>query len=227
DDLDELKAALHPDDLANFLKLCMALHILIKNMLLDCDIIEADHLLREYCTELIQLYGSSCIKPNHHYATHIATFVRNFGPLHDFWTFLYEWLNKVLKSFKTDNHSGGKLETTFLAEFHRMSQSSHLTYSLLQHGADSFPAEVMEIMFKSSCEERGTVAGLAALSKNLDEEHVDGNKEYTLSPRCERKWMSIDTNLLLAKTLNFSSPQTPVYCQFNRPTVSGSIPISK
>ena len=73
-------------------------------------------------------------------------------------------------------------------------------YSLLQHGADSFPAEVAEIMLKSSCEEYGTVAGLAALSKDLDEEHVDsksviadtpmhlldenwlGNKEYALSP---------------------------------------------
>lgn len=73
-------------------------------------------------------------------------------------------------------------------------------YSLLQHGADSFPTEVAEIMLKSSCEERGTVAGLAALSKDLDEEHVDGksimrtdipylfdenwlgNKEYALSP---------------------------------------------
>lgn len=55
DDLDELKAALHPDDLANFLKLCMALRILIKNTLLDCDIIEADCLFHEYCTELIRV----------------------------------------------------------------------------------------------------------------------------------------------------------------------------
>ena len=38
---------------------------------------------------------------------------------------------------------------------------------------DSFPAEVVEIMLESSCEEHGTVAGLAALSKDL-EEHADG-----------------------------------------------------
>jgi hypothetical protein len=39
--------------------------------------------------------------------------------------------------------------------------------------------------------------------------------------------MSIDTNLLLAKTLNFSSPQTPVYCQFNHPIVPCSIPLNR
>ena len=55
DDLDELKPALHPDDPANFLKLCMALRILVKHTLLDHDISEADRLLREYCTELIQV----------------------------------------------------------------------------------------------------------------------------------------------------------------------------
>ena len=55
DDLDNLKPALHPDDPANFLKLCMALCILIKHMLLDCNIVGADRLLREYCTELIRV----------------------------------------------------------------------------------------------------------------------------------------------------------------------------
>ncbi|KAG1722490.1 uncharacterized protein EDB91DRAFT_1240213 [Suillus paluster] len=37
-----------------------------------------------------KLYGSAAIKPNHHYATHITNCVRNFGPLHNFWTFLFE-----------------------------------------------------------------------------------------------------------------------------------------
>ncbi|KAG1879202.1 hypothetical protein F4604DRAFT_1679619 [Suillus subluteus] len=33
------------------------------------------------------LYGSSVIKPNHHYATHVGDRVRSIGPLHNFWTF--------------------------------------------------------------------------------------------------------------------------------------------
>ncbi|KAF8431513.1 hypothetical protein L210DRAFT_961386 [Boletus edulis BED1] len=135
----------------------MALCIVVKHTLLDSDIVEADRLLCEYCTELIQLP-------------------------HDIGTFLYEQLNKVLKSFKPNNHLGGGLEMTFFTKFHCMSQSSHLMYSLLQHGANSFPVEVVEIMLKSSCEEHGMVVGLAALSRDLDEKHIDSNKEYALSP---------------------------------------------
>ncbi|KAI6029294.1 hypothetical protein BKA83DRAFT_4047631, partial [Pisolithus microcarpus] len=92
--------SLHPDDPANFLKLSMAIRIL--------------------------LYGTGIIKPNHHYATHVADCTCNFGPLHDFWTFLFERLNKVLKSFKANNHSNGELETTFFKEFHRTCETSRL-----------------------------------------------------------------------------------------------------
>ncbi|KAG1810292.1 uncharacterized protein HD556DRAFT_1223274, partial [Suillus plorans] len=74
----------------------------------------------------VSLYGSATIKPNHHYATHVADCVRNFGPLHDFWTFLFERLNKVLKSFKTNNHADGELETTFFHEFQKTCQTSRL-----------------------------------------------------------------------------------------------------
>ncbi|KAG1727629.1 hypothetical protein EDB19DRAFT_1642914, partial [Suillus lakei] len=101
--LDDLKFSLHPDDPGNFLKLCYALRILVQH-----------------------LYGSAAIKPNHHYATHIADCVRNFGPLHGFWTFLFEQLNKVLKSFKTNNHVDGELETTFFHEFQQTCQTSRL-----------------------------------------------------------------------------------------------------
>ncbi|KIJ06688.1 hypothetical protein PAXINDRAFT_158658 [Paxillus involutus ATCC 200175] len=171
----EMKFSLHPDDPANFLKLSGALRLLVQNSITNQDIDRADLLIREYCTELITLYGSSCLKPNHHYACHTATYARNFGPLNGFWTFLFERLNKVLKSFKTNNHASGELETTFFNEFHRTCQSSRLTYSLLRMPNDSLPSEVAEIMLKATSEERGTVAGLAALSKELDEAQADAH----------------------------------------------------
>ncbi|KAI6036714.1 hypothetical protein BKA83DRAFT_4041526, partial [Pisolithus microcarpus] len=99
---------LHPNDPANFLKLLLAIHILIKHTITDNDI------------------EMSVIKPNHHYATHIGDCAHNFGPLHDFWTFLFKRLNKVLKSFKANNHSNGELETTFFKEFHRTCETSRL-----------------------------------------------------------------------------------------------------
>lgn len=52
--------------------------------------------------------------------------VRNYGPLREFWTFLFERLNKVLKSYKTPNHAGGELETSFFREFMRTVQQSRL-----------------------------------------------------------------------------------------------------
>ncbi|KAG1822044.1 uncharacterized protein BJ212DRAFT_1297293 [Suillus subaureus] len=97
----------------------------------------------------IRLYGSSVIKPNHHYAMH------------------------VLKSFKTNNHTNRELETTFFQEFQRVSHIGHLTYSLLCHPKDLLPSEVAEIMLKATNEEHRTVVGLAALSQELDDVSAD------------------------------------------------------
>ena len=60
------------------------------------------------------------IKPNHHYAVHAAEFIHDFGPMYSFWTFLFEQLNKVLKSYKSNNHGNGELEASFFHEFHHM-----------------------------------------------------------------------------------------------------------
>lgn len=66
------------------------------------------------------------MRPNHHYATDTTESIRDYGPLHGFWTFLFERLNKVLKSYRTNNHGGGELKTTFFREFHRTVLSSRL-----------------------------------------------------------------------------------------------------
>ena len=65
---------LHSDDPANFLKLSMAIRILIKRTITDDDIDEADWLLCEYNTELIkvclQLYKNSLW-----YCTYITSYM--------------------------------------------------------------------------------------------------------------------------------------------------------
>ena len=61
---------------------------------------------------------------------HTGEFIRDFGPLHEFWSFLFERLNKVLKAYNTNNHGyGGELETTFFTEFHRTCASARLVSS--------------------------------------------------------------------------------------------------
>jgi len=57
------------------------------------------------------------------------------------------------------------------------------TYNLLCHPKGSIQSNVAEIMLRATNEERGTVAGLAALSQALDDEHVDGEYSLILSGR--------------------------------------------
>lgn len=78
----------------------------------------------------IKLYGADVIKPNHHYAMHTPENVRDYGPLQEFWTFLFERMNKVLKSYNSSNHSGGELETSFFREFHRTVQTSRIVRAI-------------------------------------------------------------------------------------------------
>lgn len=204
---------LHPSDPANFLKLSMAIRILIKRTITDHDIDEAERLLREYNVELIKLYGSGVIKPNHHYSIHVADCARNFGPLHDFWTFLFERLNKVLKSFKANNHTNGEIETTFFKEFHRTCETSRVICALRANPVKSLGSDAARIMQKATCEERGTIAGLAALCQDLDEISADAGLTYALSPRHHESVLSMETYRLLAHTLTTRFPFSPVHCQ--------------
>jgi hypothetical protein len=52
--------------------------------------------------------------------------MRDFGPMYGFWTFLFERLNKVLKSYKLNNHGFGHLEVSFFHEFHRTNRVSQM-----------------------------------------------------------------------------------------------------
>lgn len=111
----------------------------------------------------------------------------DYGPLHCFWTFLFERINKVLKSYKTSNHAGGELETSFFREFHRTLQLSRvvslLPYSIaICNGSvpqmaaanasnNKFAADSIALMYRATSDDRGTVQGLA---QELDSISEDG-----------------------------------------------------
>ncbi|KAG2335369.1 hypothetical protein BDR05DRAFT_1006885 [Suillus weaverae] len=114
----------------------------------------------------------------------------------------------------------------FFSEFHRTCESSRLTYALLQMPKESLPCEVAEHMLKASAEERGTVAALAALSKELDEANTDAGQIYALSPHRQKTSMTLETCRLLAQSICFRSPLTPVHCRSDRPVVAHSIPLN-
>ena len=62
------------------------------------------------------------IKPNHHYILHIGEQLFDYGSAYNTWTFWNERLNKVLKTIKTNNRSGGEAECTLFREFERNRQ---------------------------------------------------------------------------------------------------------
>ncbi|EDR12040.1 uncharacterized protein LACBIDRAFT_324415 [Laccaria bicolor S238N-H82] len=133
----------------------------------------------DYCQELITLYGPDVMWPNHHYAMHTAECVRDFGPMHGFWTFLFEQLNKILKSYKTNNHSGGELEVTFFQEFHRMVHTSRMVSSdpflhvacSARPGQPEIFCDAVDVMFTATTDDRST---LQALTHDLDRTCLDG-----------------------------------------------------
>ncbi|KAL5482971.1 hypothetical protein ACEPAI_9566 [Sanghuangporus weigelae] len=100
---------MHPDNAQNFLKLAAALKIVLGHTVHLADLDRAETLLKEY------LEGYLTIHPmDVNWVLHIFEQIRDFGPVYGFWTFTGECLNKVLKSFKTNNHNGGEIETSFL-----------------------------------------------------------------------------------------------------------------
>lgn len=59
------------------------------------------------------------MKPNHHFATHTAPQIRDYGPVYNFWAFLTERLNGLLKTFKLNNWNRGRLEVSMMRAFMR------------------------------------------------------------------------------------------------------------
>ncbi|KAJ3536169.1 hypothetical protein NMY22_g6153 [Coprinellus aureogranulatus] len=205
DDDDNLVAScLHPDDPRNFLKLAWALRILMKREIADWEIDQAEELLSSYCTELLTLYGPDVIKPNHHYCIHTPDCVRDFGPLQEFWTFLFERLNKILKSYKTNNKNGGELETTFFREFHRTIATSRLVARSTVNDTLGLFKSATKAMFAASEDDRGTVQ---ALAKELDEADTDIDVAYSLSPRYTESRLS---NELYARVVRYLSARFPL-----------------
>jgi hypothetical protein len=59
------------------------------------------------------------MKPNHHFVVHLPQQICDYGPVYGFWCFLDERLNKLLKSFKSNNWGGGQLEVSMMCAWGR------------------------------------------------------------------------------------------------------------
>ena len=84
-----------------FVKGC---YLLCRRQITEDQLQEADCLLVEYCRQHVILYGRKYCTPNLHLHAHLASCVKDYGPVYAFWLFAFERLNGVLGSYHTNNH---------------------------------------------------------------------------------------------------------------------------
>jgi len=131
----------------------------------------------------------------------------------------------------------------YASHFARISKTIQV-YGMLRYPKESLPYNTAQIMLRTTNEERGTVAGLAALSQDLEDKHPDGmfistsqihvwltpsigSITYGLSLRHHTRPMSSETYRLLANVINLRYTLTPVHCRSDSPLHPNSLPLER
>lgn len=170
------------DEALNFLRLAAALKIILARSLNAELLHRAQHhlllFLQEYVkasrlnhslttatiTTTRQIHENH-VTPSFHWVTHIFDQIRDFGPVYGFWSFASERLNKVLKDYNTNCHSGGKLEMTFMRSFQRdVRLRRRLRFDGDLQPTDEFgkcSRDLSRLILGSNLDNRGLVASMA------------------------------------------------------------------
>ncbi|KAG2122289.1 hypothetical protein BD769DRAFT_1670917 [Suillus cothurnatus] len=131
---------LHADEPVNLLHLSTALEIF--------------YFLFEYR----QLDGAKAMKPNFHWAVHLEEQIRDFGPDYNFWTFLSERLNKLLKSSNSNNWTtGGLLEISMMRKFIRGIRMDALAHMAVDQSNVSIERVIFQNILGEGEEAVGTI----------------------------------------------------------------------
>jgi hypothetical protein len=70
--------------------------------------------LTAYLNILKDLYPNISWRPNHHTALHIGPFLLQFGPMHGWWMFVFEWIIGMLGKTNTNYKLGKSSALAFL-----------------------------------------------------------------------------------------------------------------
>ena len=55
---------------------------------------EAEELILKFCQTFVELYGKKYCTPNLHLHGHLASCIKDYGPVYAFWLFSFERLTK-------------------------------------------------------------------------------------------------------------------------------------
>lgn len=99
----------------------LACQKLSKREISEHDVVVADLLLLQFCKKVLEIYGPEALTPNIHFHCHLASCIREFGPIHSYWLFPFERYNGLLGNQPTNNRS---IELQLMRRFQR--DNAHL-----------------------------------------------------------------------------------------------------
>ncbi|KAJ7598689.1 hypothetical protein C8J56DRAFT_708797, partial [Mycena floridula] len=128
---------MHFDEPTNFLRFSTALKLMTAGIVTQDGLTKAEKLLEDYLLQYRFLYGVKSMKPNHHWVIHLPPQIRDYGPVYNFWAFLTERLNKILKNMNSNNHHlvSSLLYVALMDSFHILARATQL------NDAQIFPEE--------------------------------------------------------------------------------------
>lgn len=150
-----------------------SLRRLCKFSITSDDITIADALLLRFCKRTVQLYGSDAITPNMHMHCHLASCIREFGPMHSFWLFPFQRYNGILEGQPTNNRS---IELQLMHRFQKDNMHLHLHHEAKQwphadHFLDALPAPPYDISSPFSFDE-SVVPGPKSVISSLSTDSI-------------------------------------------------------
>ncbi|EIW74936.1 hypothetical protein CONPUDRAFT_159705 [Coniophora puteana RWD-64-598 SS2] len=157
---------MHPDEPVNIIRFATALKVLCGSSIEVALLPRAEGLLREYLLTFRKIYGVEAMKPNFHWSTHICEQVLDYGPVYNFWAFLSERLNKILKSQSVNNWIGGQVEITMMRTFARSSRLNATMTAIARRTDNDIVKKVLDLMITQDSEGTGTL-GDALVSDEL------------------------------------------------------------
>ena len=100
--LKPLLPAVHYDCWHKFVRAC---YIFCRRNISEVQVNIGDMTIMNFCECFLSVYGKSLLTPNIHLHGHLASFIKDFGPVYSFWLFPYERLNDILGSYHSNSHN--------------------------------------------------------------------------------------------------------------------------
>lgn len=108
----------------------------------EVDIKEFELHIFKFCKEFEAEYGKQYVTPNMHMHMHLASCVRDYGPVYSFWLFSFERYNGHLGSLPNNNRS---IEIQLMRRFNRDSFVSSMSFP------DLYQDEFSSVLEKATC----------------------------------------------------------------------------